>query len=222
MMGRVRARRRVVVFARAPEHGRVKTRLAAGIGDDAALAIYRWLGERTLAAARAASNCEVEVRYTPAYDTHSVASWLGHDVTLRPQSDGDLGDRLRAAVAEALADGAQEVLLLGTDCPDVDAALIERAFEELDRSDVVLGPARDGGYYLLATRAAHPALFADIPWSSPTTLAATIGAAEDARLRIVLLGELSDIDTAADWSRWRGDTTTPSGPDDLKPYRTAG
>lgn len=195
-------RRRVIVFARAPERGRVKTRLAADVGDDAALAIYRSLGERTLAAARAVPACEIEVRYTPPEGGDAIAQWLGPDLMMRPQTDSDLGSRMFSAIADALAEGVSAVVVIGTDCPAVNAQVIDRAFRELRDADVVLGPAFDGGYYLIAMRAAHAELFAGIPWSSPETLACTIAAAKSARLRVTLLDQRADIDTGEDWRRW--------------------
>jgi rSAM/selenodomain-associated transferase 1 len=195
-------RRRLVVFARAPEAGRVKTRLAAELGPDDALAIYRWLGARTLSHARAVRACELEVRYTPMGDRDAVAGWLGDDLTLHPQADGDLGSRMQTAIVAALADGAPAVVVVGTDCPGLDADIVERAFDALGQADVVLGPALDGGYYLIAVRAVHDVLFDHIPWSSPETLARTLGAATAAGLRVALLETHGDIDTADDWRRW--------------------
>lgn len=195
-------RRRIIVFARAPERGRVKTRLAAEIGDAAALEIYRWLGGRTLEAARARRTCELEVRYTPATGTESVAQWLGLGLQMRPQSDGNLGERMRSAIAEALHEAVEHVVLIGTDCPTLESEVIEHAFDELTRTDVVLGPAHDGGYYLIATRGDHGALFQDIPWSASDTLSRTVNAAKRVGLRTRLLDTRDDIDTADDWRRF--------------------
>ena len=198
-------RRRIVVFARAPEPGRVKTRLAAAIGDGAALEIYRWLLEHTLAVVRTNPDCEVEVRFTPTGAAELMEQCVGGALPLdrlRPQSDGDLGTRMRLAIAEALFEGTTHVVVVGTDCPTLDAPTIEAAFEALGRSDVVLGPAFDGGYYLIATSADHPALFENIPWSSTETLARTLDAATSAGLTVTLLRTMSDIDTADDWSRY--------------------
>lgn len=195
-------RRRIIIFARAPEHGRVKTRLAAEIGDGAALEIYRWLGERTVEVARASRTCELEVRYTPTGSGESVAQWLGTQLQMRPQTDGDLGERMRSAIGEALREGVEDVVVVGTDCPTLDSTLIEQAFDELTRADVVLGPAHDGGYYLIATRDDHAALFEDIPWSASNTLRCTVDAANRVGIDVCLLETRGDIDTAADWRRF--------------------
>lgn len=156
-------RRRVVVFARAPRLGQVKTRLAARVGDESALAIYRQLGERALAAARAVPRCDLEVHFTPDDGGDAVASWLGRELVLRPQAAGDLGVRMHTAVAEALADGVDAVVVVGTDRPALDAAMIARVFAELGHADLILGPALAGGYYLIAMRVAHAVLFERIP-----------------------------------------------------------
>jgi len=198
--------RRVIVFARAPELGCVKTRLAADLGAEAALEIYRELGRHTLAAVCAVRHASVVVQYTPADRRALVEAWLACDagtITLRPQCDGDLGARMASAVGEAVREGADAVVVVGTDCPSLDADVIERAFRTLERGDVGFGPAADGGYYLVALRAPHAALFHDIPWSASDTLRRTLEAAAAARLRVSLLEERMDIDTADDWRRWQ-------------------
>ena len=198
----MKVRRRVIVFARVPELGQVKTRLAADLGADAALAIYRSLAEHTLAVARGVPECEIEVRYTPAEGADIIARWLGADLLLRPQGGGDLGMRMHQAVTEAFQDGIAAVAVIGTDCPSLAMDVIERAFEYLENADVVLGPASDGGYYLIALSAPHSALFQDIPWSSPETLQRTLAVAHESGLRVALLEERSDVDTGEDWRQW--------------------
>ncbi|HET7601100.1 MAG TPA: TIGR04282 family arsenosugar biosynthesis glycosyltransferase [Gemmatimonadales bacterium] len=194
--------RTVLIFARAPSLGRVKTRLAAELGPAAALAIYRSLGLRTVTAARGVPEANVVVYYTPARARAAVAAWLGRDLELRPQRPGSLGRRMAAAVTDAVRAGAREVVVIGTDCPELDSATIARGFEALATCDVVLGPAHDGGYYLVGLRAPHPEIFENIPWSSPDTLRATLGAAARAGLHVALLEQRRDVDTAADWRHW--------------------
>ena len=197
---------RIIVFARAPEMGTVKTRLAADIGPGRALQVYRMLGERAIAAACAVRDATVEIHYTPATGRELVAGWLGKAVSgpleLHAQDHGSLGDRMSAAIGGALERGASAVAVIGTDCPGLDAGVIERAFAALNAADVALGPAEDGGYYLIAVRARHPVLFTGIPWSSCETLQCTLDAAKAARLGVALLDTLMDIDTGEDWRRW--------------------
>ena len=193
-------------MARAPEIGRVKTRLAATVGTSAALEIYRWLGRRAISAACEVRDATVVVQLTPANQQSSIVEWLGapdmSGIRTRPQVEGDLGARMRAAIADALDGGATSAIVIGTDSPDLSSSVIEQAFDMLAHCDVVLGPAYDGGYYLLGVRAAHPVLFEDIPWSTDDTMRRTIDAAQSAGLRVALLDSLADIDTADDWRAW--------------------
>ena len=192
----------LIVFARAPELGQVKTRLAAGLGDIAALEIYRRLAGQVISAVRAGDSYSVTVAYTPAATEHLMCEWLGPSTVLKPQVGGDLGVRMAHAIDEALASGAQRVVVIGTDCPDVNAHVVEAAFQRLATSDAVLGPATDGGYYLIGMSSVHRQLFDDIPWSSPDTLGATLDRARASGISVALLEERRDIDTADDWRAW--------------------
>jgi uncharacterized protein len=206
----------LVVFARAPERGRVKTRLAAAIGDDAALACYRALGAAVVDALRppvapdGRRAWRTIVAHTPADAAPALAAWLtpAHDgLAYEPQADGDLGARMRAAAERAAAGGADRVVVVGTDCPDVDAATVAAALDALGRADVVLGPALDGGYYLVGIRApvarACAALFDGVPWSAPDTLAVSLARAAAAGLTVAQLAPLRDVDTEEDWRWWQ-------------------
>lgn len=195
-----------IVFARAPESGRVKTRLAATLGDARALAIYRWLAEHTVAVVRAAaerSRARVVVYHTPADAAPAMTAWLGRDLEYRPQIGDDLGARMGRAASAELSRGASAVVIVGTDCPSLHVDVLERAVIALDTAEIALGPAVDGGYYLLALQQAHAALFEEIPWSAADTLSRTLAAAARAGLSVALLEERADIDTADDWHRWR-------------------
>ena len=137
----------LIVFVRAPERGGVKTRLAAAIGDGAALRVYRRLAEHTLAVARelAVEGVEVRVHYAPGGAEEAVRTWLGDGPVYLPQAEGDLGMRMRDAFERAFADGAERVVIVGSDLPEVSATLLRRAFGLLEGCAAVLGPARDGG-----------------------------------------------------------------------------
>jgi len=205
--------RAVVVFTRAPEAGRVKTRLARELGEATALATHRELGTLVLSAAAELADCEVVVAYTPRNRENLVRAWLGGARRYEPQVDGDLGTRMLAAITDRFAAGAGKVLLIGTDCPAVGADLLETAFRELDRADAVLGPSADGGYYLIGMTRPIPGLFHDVPWSTPATLSVTLDRAAAARVTVVLLEERRDVDTAADWAAWRATRGAPAGGD---------
>jgi uncharacterized protein len=197
------ATRALVVFARAPEAGQVKTRLARELGEAAALAVYRDLGALVLGAVAGLPDCETVVSYTPADREPLMRAWLGPDPRYEPQCDGDLGARLLGAIGARCRSGARRVLVIGTDCPQVSAGLIETAFGRLDRADAVFGPAADGGYYLVGMKRPIRELFEAIPWSTASTLATTLARATAAALEVALLDELRDIDTAEDWLRWQ-------------------
>jgi rSAM/selenodomain-associated transferase 1 len=197
----------VLVFLRAPELGRVKTRLAAAIGDAAALRIYRRLAEHAVAEALAlAPAAAVRAHYTPADAREALEAWLGPHLQYIPQADGDLGERLARAFDEAFAAGHQRVVVIGSDLPDLASADIRQAFSLLEDHAAVLGPARDGGYWLLGLCAPLPEVFTDIPWSTSEVFALTVDRLRAAGITPALLAKRSDVDEAADlpvkWLEW--------------------
>jgi rSAM/selenodomain-associated transferase 1 len=185
---------------RAPQPGRVKTRLAAAIGDQAALRVYTRLAEHTLAEVRAlaADGIAVRVHYAPADAGEAVRTWLGDGPLYLPQAEGDLGARMRDAFARAFAAGAERVVIVGSDLPELSASLLRRAFELLDSHPAVVGPARDGGYYLLGLRGTIEGIFAGIEWSTSSVLRATLERLRAAGAEPAILEVLSDVDTVAD------------------------
>jgi len=194
------------VFAKAPQPGRVKTRLAAAIGADAATAAYRELVERTLLVAAEARRSgvvdAVELWCSPDASHPAFAGWGAKaHATLRAQVAGDLGARMRTALEDALARGALP-LLVGTDCPGLDASYLARASAALDDHDAVFGLAEDGGYVLVALTRPLP-LFDAIAWSTPAVMAETRRALAATGARWRELPALWDVDTAADMERWR-------------------
>ncbi|MDD5564016.1 MAG: TIGR04282 family arsenosugar biosynthesis glycosyltransferase [Thermoanaerobaculaceae bacterium] len=203
-------RAEVVVFGRVPEVGRVKTRLALAIGGRAAAAAYRVLLERALAEAAASGFPVTLALAEPA----AGAAWAPPPgVEVEVQAAGDLGARMAAAFAARFAAGARAVVLVGSDAPRIDAATIRGAAAACGRVPVVLGPALDGGYVLVAQRSPGVAMFADVPWSSADTLAAT-------RARLARLGvdheeldAVRDIDTGDDLDAALAD---PALPGDLR------
>lgn len=190
----------LLVFVRAPEAGRVKTRLAAAIGDGAALRVYRRLAEHTMEVARAlaAEGVEVRVHHAPAGAGAAVRAWLGGGPVYLPQAEGDLGMRMRDAFARAFADGADRVVIVGSDLPGLSAPLLRHAFGLLDGCAAVVGPARDGGYYLLGLREMIGGLFAGMEWSTPAVLAATLHRLRAAGADPAMLPALADVDTVQD------------------------
>lgn len=185
----------VALFAKAPRPGFVKTRLARDVGPARAAEVYRHVGARVAAAVGAAF--PLTVWYEPAGALPEMRAWLG-EREFRPQPLGDLGHRLGHAVGYHLARGDGPVVLIGADAPGVDAVVVADAVRGLERADVVVGPALDGGYYLLGLLAKAPALFEGIAWGSTTVLAETLSRAAAAGLSVARLDPLRDVDTAAD------------------------
>ena len=184
---------RLAIFARAPVRGRVKTRLAGVVGDDAALAVYdRLLTETLIRLAPGRGRFEPEIWLE---GTSADARFGGFPVI--PQPRGDLGARMAAAFEAGVT------VLVGTDIPALTADYVDRALEVLSEADLVVGPVEDGGYCLVAMNAPHPELFRTIPWSTPRVLAATLDAAHGLKLTVGLLEPLWDVDDADDLDRWR-------------------
>lgn len=182
---------RVALFTRWPEPGKAKTRLIPALGAQGAADLHRRLTERTVATVQAAG-LPLEIRSTGA-DPARFQDWLGSDLAVIDQGDGDLGARL-ARTAETLP-----VLLLGADIPDLMPHHLTAAAAALATAPAVIGPAQDGGYWLLGLAAASPQLFTGIDWGTGSVLAATL-----ARLPADTpqLETLSDLDTPDDLARW--------------------
>jgi rSAM/selenodomain-associated transferase 1 len=183
-----------VVFAREPVPGRVKTRLAASIGGIAAAGVYAALLENTLAVA-AGAECNLVIALA-----ESPSQIWAEDLGLRweVQRGAELGTRMRNAFELRFSEGCDRVLLVGSDIPNLGVEHLESAVQALDVADVALGPASDGGYWLVAQRRPGLDLFSGIPWSSPDTLAATRRRLEALGATWVELDRLNDLDTEAD------------------------
>ncbi len=189
---------RLVLFARAPRRGQVKTRLAAGIGETAALAFYRTTLWR-VTQALAEGPWRLELAVTPDESAAVAALWPAGP-SRRPQGAGDLGQRMARLLAEATPEAP--LLIVGSDIPALGAGEAAAAFVLLRTHDLVFGPALDGGFWAVGARRAPPAgLFAGVGWSRPTTLAdslATCGGRS-----VALAATLADVDDAEDYRRWR-------------------
>ncbi|MDA8164197.1 MAG: TIGR04282 family arsenosugar biosynthesis glycosyltransferase [Desulfobacteraceae bacterium] len=189
----------ILLFTRYPAPGQVKTRLVPVLGPHGAAALQRRLTERTLARIRALQQRRpvgLEVRATGG-SRERFAKWLG-SAKIVPQGRGGLGARLRRAFEAAFGRGAKRAVAVGADCPALSPEVLARAFEELHRKDVVLGPAMDGGYYLVGLSRPAPALFAAIPWGTSGVLAATLARAAAGSLSVSLLEPLADVDRPED------------------------
>ena len=190
--------RRVIVFLKYPEPGQVKTRLAATVGPSVAARLARHFAQATLAAADSLG-LPVDICYAPAGREADFRAWLGDGRVYFPQAGRDLGRRMGAAFETAFAQGAQRVVLVGTDAPDRPAHFLHEAFARLGDHDVVLGPALDGGYHCIAMQRDGfvPQAFAGIDWSTPRVLAQTLDVLRRSRRSVHMLPPWPDIDDAA-------------------------
>ena len=188
------------IFAKFPAPGAVKTRLGGPPERGAAVARAFLLDvlERT-----GSVDAERVVVFAPPDAREGMARLVGPAVALAPQSPGDLGERLGRFIGDRLDAGAGRVVVIGTDSPTLPAALIARAFDDLTHADLVLGPATDGGYYLVGCRRRLP-VFDGIAWSRETVLAETVARLADPRWNLSLLPPWYDVDTPEDWAVLRG------------------
>ena len=191
---------RLILFTRYPEPGRTKTRLIPTLGAHGAAALQRRMSEAIvtrMAAFAADYPVSPEIRYADG-NQQAMEAWLSSDIPCLAQGEGDLGDRLHRAFAQAFAQDAQSVVVIGADCPGLTPTLFAQAFAALESHDLVLGPAMDGGYYLLGLKHPAPALFSEIPWGGGEVLAATLKKAQALALATHMLEPLADVDRPED------------------------
>lgn len=194
-----------MLMTRAPVPGAVKTRLIPALGAAGAAALHREMTAHALAWARAALAGlpgDLEVRFTGG-SVEDMRNCFGPVHRYIPQGGGDLGARMLQAFEAAACEGVERTVVIGSDCPALDADRMRQAFYRLANDDVVLGPANDGGYYLIGLRAPEPRLFTGIDWGSATVLDETLTRARAANLQVALLDVLTDVDEPADLAAWR-------------------
>ncbi|RIW15833.1 glycosyltransferase [Algoriphagus lacus] len=189
----------LIVFQKNATLGKVKTRLAATVGDQEAMKIYQWLTSHTH---RILGELEVDKflffsDYIPELEIKNFPNYR-----FEVQVGTDLGQRMSQAFSRLFEIGFEKVIIIGTDCAELTSQDLKNAFSMLDSHDLVLGPAKDGGYYLLGTRRNYPELFREIPWSTEKVLELTRIKANELNLKHGLLNALSDIDTAEDWQNF--------------------
>ncbi len=191
----------VIVFLRAPDSGRVKTRLARFLGNDAAADLYRCFVSDLLSMLKRTGH-PVRIAYTPPDAGDRIAAWLGSGYFLAPQKGADLGRRMADAFRRAFAGGVDRALLVGTDLPDLPQKRIADGFAALQTAPAVLTPTPDGGYCLIGFRADAFAegVFDDQPWGTGGVLSGTLAAFRRLKMAPRLLDSWPDIDTAEDIS----------------------
>lgn len=190
---------RLIVYAKVPRSGHVKTRIAAEIGNGRAAEIYRAMLSGFLARLRGLrKRWHVEIHFTPADQEPLLVPEVPPGIARVPQIDGDLGARLKASFGSAFQQGRDPCVIIGTDSPDLPVRFLQEALDQLATYDVVLGPAKDGGYYLIGLRSPLPQLFDGIPWSGPDVCTLTLQKAQQIGKTCYTTPEWSDVDTLAD------------------------
>jgi rSAM/selenodomain-associated transferase 1 len=191
--------RLIILFVKVPARGQVKTRLAAALGEDAALELYQRFVQDILETLEQ-TGIPVMICYYPPDSRNAVAAWLGPGQQYLPQEGRDVGERMENAFRQAFTRGFSRVVLIGSDIPDLPAPLINEALAALRMHDAVIGPARDGGYYLIGFRndTFFPAVFSGIAWSTGAVFRSTMQAFGKAGSRVHELPFWQDVDTIED------------------------
>jgi rSAM/selenodomain-associated transferase 1 len=190
----------LMVFVKYPAPGAVKQRLAQHLGTDRAVEIYKKIAETIVQKVTPASSEDyiLEIYFSPQEDEKLVRQWLNENEYFSPQQGSDLGARMNNAFQHPFAAGYTKALLIGSDCPDISRTIVSRGFMLLDTHDIVLGPAHDGGYYLIGLRRPVPELFSCIEWGTECVLQQTLDKINALGLTVALLPELWDIDRIED------------------------
>lgn len=192
----------LIIFCKAPRPGFVKTRMAASMGAEAACQRYEHLAETVFRQLQGMEH--VELRFTPDDATSEIARWKKRPSwRTAPQGSGDLGARLNGAFSECFSSGAQRVVVIGTDTPEMTESDVREAFLALRQEDVVVGPSEDGGYWLIGLTEPHPELFDAQDWGTDRVCQETLLRAQVRGLQTRLLRLLPDIDNEDDWNRFR-------------------
>lgn len=195
---------RLIIFTRYPEAGLTKTRLIPTLGAKGAATLHRQMTEYTLSKVREFQNnhhISVEVCFTGG-NLSLMQHWLGSDMIYQPQGEGDLGSRIVRSLAVAFQDSIERVVVIGTDCPSLSTQLLQKAFYQLHSHNLVIGPAIDGGYYLIGLNCLIPELFTGINWGTEEVFQTTINIAKKLELSIAYLPQLADIDRPEDLPVW--------------------
>jgi rSAM/selenodomain-associated transferase 1 len=192
----------LIIFARFPSKGKVKTRLAKDTGDNYALRFYTLCAEEIFRQTKRLKSFSKYLFYTEAEEKEKVMRWAGAKYLYALQAGKDLGERMLNAFELAFSHNAEKVIVVGTDVPDLNAGIIKEAERKLDEADLVIGPSNDGGYYLLGMKKVYKDLFQEIAWSSGSVFDSTMKKAEELNLKTIKLEMLRDIDTKNDLDEW--------------------
>ena len=199
------AKQHLIIFTRYPQPGKTKTRLIPALGVEGAANLQRQMTEFTLSKVKKfqlEAGISFEIRFAGG-DLQLMQNWLGTELNYQLQGDGDLGKRMKNSFLSAFNQGSQEVVIIGIDCPGVNAQVLAEAFEKVRNCDLLLGPAVDGGYYLIGLKRAIGELFITIDWGTAKVLQQTVDIAEQLNLSVASLRTLADVDRPEDLPIWQ-------------------
>ncbi|MTJ47195.1 TIGR04282 family arsenosugar biosynthesis glycosyltransferase [Dolichospermum sp. UHCC 0259] len=200
MISRKPSTQHLIIFTRYPEPGKTKTRLIPALGEVGAANLHKQMTEQTIFQVKELQKIirvSVEVRFTGG-NLEKMQNWLGNDLRYESQGEGDLGARMERSLINAFNQKAKQVIIIGTDCPDLNSKTLTTAFEQLEIFNLVLGPALDGGYYLIGLKQPIPELFTNISWGTAQVFAKTVETAQKLNLSMGHLPTLADIDRPED------------------------
>ena len=195
----------LIFFTRYPEPGKTKTRLIPALGTIGAAKMQRQMTAYALFQVKELQkliNISLEIRFAGG-DLQLMQDWLGAELVYHSQGDGDLGSRMARSLYDSFQGQAKQVVIIGTDCPGLNSHILAQAFEQIYTVDLVLGPAIDGGYYLIALRRFIPELFANIDWGTSQVLHQTVDIAHQLNLSSYHLPPLADVDRPDDLPIWQ-------------------
>lgn len=207
-------KRLVLLFVKLPEKGKVKSRIAQRMGEDLVLILYENMVLDTIDMLTR-GRFPFRICFTPPDARDRITAWLGQGYHAVPQIGDDLGERMEKAFKQVFSEGVEEALLIGSDIPGLTAGIVDEAFSALRTNEAVIGPAEDGGYYLIGfnNRAFVPDIFHGMAWSTGTVFRETMDKLHDASLTVPTLPALNDMDTVEDLKRFLSQNRDPaSGP----------
>jgi rSAM/selenodomain-associated transferase 1 len=202
------SKKALIVFQKNPVLGKVKTRLAATLGEEQALKIYMQLLQHTYSMINQLQSIDTFIYFSEEFEPGMDNSFLCN-VQFRVQNGIDLGSRMKNAFDQVLCEGYEKAVVIGTDCPGITTAIINEAFKKLNLTEVVFGPAEDGGYYLLGLKKIDFNLFNKMTWSNQHVLSESIRRLNLDHISFKLLEMLSDIDNESDWEKCKNLISKP-------------
>jgi hypothetical protein len=189
----------LLIFIKNPIKGRAKTRLAATVGDDEALRIYLELLKHTR---NIVEKVDTHRNLFYSHFINENDEWNNADFDKQLQIEGDLGEKMAAGFRATFEKGATKAVIVGSDCASLTKEIVDSAFAKLETHDFVIGPADDGGYYLLGMKAFTPKIFQNIAWSTEAVFPQTVDFITNKNKTYALLPTLSDIDYEEDWVKY--------------------